>query len=188
MPVVHNAMMLIKPSSVNVTGSGSSATINDSGSVTFTSCQSFSLNGVFSSTYDNYIIDCRLVSSKTGKEDVALRMRLSGTDDTTASSYVSQRLRSDDSTVSGARITNTYGLIISTEKDVQAEGFTAYVYGPGLAQPTAWRSVTVNGDSGAGIDDYASTHNQSTPYDGFTVAPIGGFNVTGLIKVYGLRQ
>jgi hypothetical protein len=182
-----NGITLITPTSVAVTGAGSSATINAGGSVTFATAATLSLNGVFSSLYDNYVIDCRLKTDKGSKEDIRIRMRLSGTDNTTASSYVSQRLRADSTTVNGARTTADYGLIMNTETDVNAEGFTGYVYGPSLAQPTAWRCVVVNADSSAGIDDYAGTHNQSTAYDGFTCI-YSPTHFTGLIKVYGLVQ
>jgi len=183
-----NGLVLIKPSTVDKTGASSTATINTGGSVTFSLCETLSLNGVFSSAYDNYIIDMRFTTAKTSKNPLTIRLRLSGQDNSTASSYVSQLLRADATTVSGSRTTADYGLVGGYETDVAGEGLEIFVYGPALAQPTAWRGVGVNADTSAGIDDYAGTHNQSTGYDGLTVR--GGVDgsdaVSGLIKVYGL--
>jgi len=183
-----NGIRLITPTSVNNTGG--TATINAGGSVTFSGLlEKVSLNGVFTSTYDNYIINVRLSTNKTSKNNLRVLWRLAGTDNTTLSSYVSQMLRADATTVSGARTTANFGIIGAFETDSSLkEGFTAYVYGPGLAQPTAWRSVTVSADTSAGVDDFAGTHNQSTAYDGFTLDSGANFEFEGLIKVYGLVQ
>lgn len=179
-----NGLVLIKPTSTAVTGGSASATINAGGSVTFTTCETLSLNGVFSSTYDNYIIDIRHTESTT--MPIYYRMRLSGTDNTTANAYVTQYLQADGTTVNGARITDSFGWIMYGGS-TQREGHQVFVYGPNLAQPTALRSVSALGLSSARILDNASTHNQSTAYDGITIYPqptVGTF--TGLIKVYGL--
>lgn len=187
-----NGLVLITPTSTTVDGTGASATIGARGSVTFTSCTSLSLNGVFSSTYDNYIINLRYNSTKTSKAAITFRLRLTGIDNQTASAYVSQLLRADSTTVSGSRTTAAWGIVGAYETDQVdgvsvREGLDLFVYGPNLAQATAWRSVTVNGDTGAGIDDYAGTHNQATGYDGFTIlGNEGGDPLTGFIKVYGL--
>lgn len=184
-----NGLVLIKPTSVASTGTrvNRSATINTNGSVTFTVCDSVSLNGVFSSTYDNYIVDIRYDTLSTGRELITMRLRLSGTDNQTASSYVSQLLRSTSTTVSGSRTTTTHGIIGAYETDSSLkEGLEVFFYGPNLAQPTAWRGVGVNAGSGASIDVYAGTHNQSTGYDGFTMGVFTDDGFSGLVKVYGL--
>lgn len=186
MPVVRNAMMLIKPSSVNVTGVGSSATINDSGSVTFATAVTLSLNGVFSSLYDNYMIVVRHVLA-SGDQNVNIRLRASGADAAGASDYAYQELVASSTTVAGARSLSTTlwrnGICSSTVRS----GDTIYIYGPYLAQPTAKRNISISGTSSARIDDFAGTHNQSTSYDGFTIYP-NSSNFSGLVTVYGLRQ
>lgn len=180
-----NGLVLIKPSSTAVTGASSTATINTGGSVTFDLCETLSLNDVFSSTYDNYIIDIRY---KNDSIDQALicRLRLSGTDNVTANSYTRQRLQAASTTVSGSRSTTTASFI-SASSDDQRDGVQVFLYGPALAQPTAVRSITVDGFANARIYDNAFTHNQSTAYDGITLYPDAG-SFTGLIKVYGLVQ
>jgi len=177
-----NGLELITPTSIVVTGSGSSATINAGGSVTFTTAATLSLNGVFTSAYDNYMVVVQCLATVAAA--IRIRWRLAGTD-ATGSNYVQQSLQSNGTAVTGSRSTNNFSDFgsISTNR----QGQTVYVYGPALAQPTVLRGVDAGAQSAAFIYDVASTHSLSTAYDGFTVFPNGG-TLTGLIKVYGLAQ
>ena len=174
-------LKLIVPSSV----AGSGVSVSASGKVTFTAATSVSVNGCFSATYDNYLVVVR-GSMNTSNAAIRLRMRASGTDNSTASSYVRQRLRATSTTVDGERDTGNL-CNISNFSSTQRDGFHLYFYGPALAQPTAGRTVTVESDSGARIFDHAFTHNQSTAYDGFTLTPDSN-NMTGAFTIYGLSQ
>ena len=178
-------LKLIVPSSV----AGSGVSVSASGKVTFTAATSVSVNGVFDSTYDNYLI---VISNKynTDQQLFSMRLRASGTDNTTANSYVDQRLQANGATVdaAGGRYTGDQTFINSMGSN--QSGCHVYVYGPYLTQPTAGRSVGVSGLSGALIHENAWTHNQSTAYDGFTVFPLAGFGLTttGSLTIYGLSQ
>jgi hypothetical protein len=178
-----NGLVVMTPSSVAKTGASSTATINADGSVTFGSCETLSLNGVFTSAYDNYMVTVRHVG--TGSQALGFRLR-AGTDNSTASSYVRQYIEVNGTSVAGARATDNIGYISSTYS-TQRDGFTAYFFGPYLAQPTAVRSVTVAASSSAYMIDYAVTHNQSTAYDGFTFIPSSS-NFSGLVTVFGFNQ
>ena len=182
-----NGIVLLTPSSVAVTGSGSeTATINSGGSVTFSACGSLSLNGVFSSTYDNYVIDLRYVGTGN-QENLSFRLRSSGSD-ATGTNYVRQALVTNSTTVSAGRNTYDSGYFGLNDSE-QRSGLTGYFYGPALAQPTAARSVSATGDGGARTWDEAVTHSLSTAYDGITFLTTGaGVTFTGLVKVYGLVQ
>lgn len=178
----NSGMVLMRPTSIVVAGVGATASIGVNGSVTFTSATSLSLNGVFTSAYDNYMIVCR--SSSTADLNADIRLRESGTDNSTANSYVRQELYVDTTTVSGARVTNNLARFFAISS-TQRNGHTGYVFGPFLAQPTAGRSISCFALNSASIADEAFTHNQSTSYDGFSlIASAGSF--TGLISVYGL--
>lgn len=178
-----NGIDIITPTSVAKTGTSSVATINSGGSVTFTTCETLSLNGVFSSTYDNYIVEIRYTSSAA--VNLNARLRASGTDNSTTSSYVRQALSADGTSATGVRTTANLTLW-GAPQNVQQCGATVYLFGPYLAQPTAMRTVDVNDLSSARIYDVASTHNQSTAYDGFTIYVTSSQTITGLITVYGL--
>ena len=175
-----NGLILLTPTSIDHTGT--SATISANGSVVFSACSSLSLNGVFTSDYDNYMVVVRQDNS-TGTT-AYYRLRVSGTDNSTASSYVSQYLYANHTTVGASRITTDKGLI-GYLGSVQRNGLTIHVYGPYLTQPTAWRGVGADDYLSAEVYDSAGTHNQSTAYDGFTLLPSAGA-LDGLISVYGL--
>jgi hypothetical protein len=181
---MKNGLILLTPTSVDHTGT--SATISANGSVSFTAVTQLRLNGVFSANYDNYIIVQRQLESTTNAEIVYMRLSDGGADNSTASSYVSQTLNAGSTTVAATRNTADIARISISDGDSN-DGFILNVYGPYLAQPTAWRSITCVGDAGARIYDYAGTHNQSTSYDGFNITLSGG-SISGRVAVYGMRK
>ena len=183
MPI--NGLVVMTPTSIASTGTGNSSSINADGSVDFSSCATLSLNGVFTSSYDNYMVVVRHVHD-TGDSNTLYRLRASGTDNSTASSYVSQNLAASSTTVSASRSTQGYGFVGTASND-KRDGVTLYLFGPYLAQPTAVRTVTANGYLDAQIGDFASTHNQSTAYDGITLYPSSG-SFSGLLAVFGFNQ
>ncbi len=176
------ATNLVTPTSLSSTGTGNSSSIGANGSVTFSSCATLSLNGVFTSDYDNYMVVFQGIASTTHTPD--FRLRASGTD-ASGSNYTYQYLYGNDISVTAGRATTTvtYPASISTTRE---NGMTMYLYGPNLAQPTAGRSVTVAQSSGAQIWDLAWTHSLSTAYDGFSFNGGSTYTLTGLISVYGL--
>lgn len=183
-----NGLHLITPTSIVSTGTGNSSSINANGSVTFSTCATLSLNGVFSADYDNYMIVMRHVGSDASAFNVDLRLRLSGTD-ANGSNYTTQGLGATGTTVDGGggRSSNLTLARISSTNNTLRSGLVLHVYGPNLAQPTAFRSLTVEGYDNARIIDYAGTHSVSTGYDGLTLSrPVGSFS--GLVGVYGMRK
>ena len=193
--MAKNGLHLITPTSAALTAGGftpgdETFTINPNGSVRFSSinspgAQTFAVDGVFSDQYDNYRIVVRGVSQ--GNITVQMRLRASGVDDATASSYVSQRLQASGTTVSGSRSTSSLSSVAFFSSS-QRSGFVMDIYGPYLGQSTAWRTVTVSGSSDALIDDYAGTHNQSISYDGFKLMSSSPNNFSGVLCVYVMRK
>lgn len=183
-----NGIVLLTPSSVDVTGSGSeTATINTGGSVTFSACASLSLNGVFSSTYDNYVIDIQSNRTSALNINFELRLRVSGSD-ASGANYTHQVILANGTTVGAGRGTSqTAGRFGDLTSSTLFHGHQIFFYGPALAQPTAFRGVSVGTNGSASIYEGAVTHSLSTAYDGFTLLP-GSGEITGLVKVYGLVQ
>jgi hypothetical protein len=177
-----NGLVVMTPSSIAY--SGTSASINADGSVVFSACTSLSLNGVFTGDYDNYMVTMRAVGNTPS--DARLRMRVSGTDNSTASSYVMQYLEGSGTSVAGARSTTDSAAVFTTS-NTQRDGMLLYIFGPYLSQPTAMRTAGVMGYQNAYIQDKAATHNQSTSYDGFTLFHNSN-NMTGLLTVFGFNQ
>ena len=181
---MKNGIRICKPTSI--TYSGTSASNSGQGSIEFSSVNELILNGVFTSLYDNYMIVCRLQHSSASS--ITSRLALGGVTNSTSSSYSFQSLQANGTTVSASRTTPVSNVRwdISYSSGTQRAGFTMYVYGPSIAQPTAFRSVTISDTSDGEIIDYAGTHNQSVQYDGIRFYFGGVTGGTGLISVYGL--
>jgi hypothetical protein len=178
-------LKLIVPSSVSSTGTGNSSSVSASGKITFSSCSTVSVNDVFSSTHDNYLIVSDNVLN-TGDAILYIRLRSSGSD-ASGTNYVYQRLRATSTTVSGVRGTTVSTGFVGSVSATARSGFHCYMYGPNLAQPTAYRGVNVWGQNSASIDDYAVTHSLSTAYTGFTLLTTNDL-FSGSMTVYGLSQ
>lgn len=179
----NSGMILMRPTSIVVAGVGATASIGVNGSVTFTSATSLSLNGVFTSGYDNYMVVMRDNSSATTQ--YFYRLRTAGTD-ASGANYTYQYIQADGTTVNGARTSSATAGWCGYSSSTQRSGQTVYLYGPNLAQPTAVRSVSVVGADSGRILDNASTHSVSTAYDGITIYPNSPTTFSGLVSVYGL--
>lgn len=183
MPI--NGLVTMTPTSIASTGTGNSSSINTNGSVTFSTCATLSLNGVFTSSYDNYMISIRHLGS-TSSDALNMRLRASGTD-ASAANYVTQTLRSDGTTVDAVRLTAQTAHRIGSVENLLRYGLSAYCFGPYLSQSTVFRSVGAEAEENARIYDTVGRHSLSTSYDGFTLIPASG-TFTGLITVYGFNQ
>jgi hypothetical protein len=170
----------IVPTSVAV-GSGT-GTANANGQVTFTTASSVSLNGVFSATYKNYLI---IFNEDTASATAAIqfRMRLAGTDNSTASSYRTQYIRATTTTVSAARDTLSYGQL-DVSAGIQTFA-TLTVFNPAIASPTYFTNLA-NTQTTEYLEISALSHNQSTAYDGISFICASG-TFTGTVSVYGYK-
>jgi hypothetical protein len=181
-----NAPGMVLLTDYTITHAGTSATLTN-GQVTFTAVTSLSLNGVFTAGFDNYVVVLGCAASASDI-NVAVRLRASGSDNSTASSYTRQILYADSTTIFSSRASadlgGAYAHASSTSRNISVGHF----YGPFLAQPTAVRTVIASGYASAYIQDVAITHNQSTSYDGFTLIPGSTTNITGSLQVYGVRS
>lgn len=180
-----DGLVSMKPTSI--AHSGTSAVINADGGVDFTAVTSLSLNGVFTSDHDNYVIVIR--HSSSGSPSLDLRFRVSGSD-ASGANYTRQVLQANGSTASApGRFSGETVIRVGISSSAQRSGDTIHVYGPALAQPTATRNVNVRGQSDAFIQDIAGTHSLSTAYDGFTILPDAGTaSITGNVHVFGYEE
>lgn len=185
MPI--NGLVVMTPTSIASTGTGNSSSINADGSVDFTDCVTLSLNGVFTSSYDNYHVVMRFFGGVSSSYVVYYRLRASSSD-ATGNNYTYQTLTANGTTVSGARTSSTdYGYFTIIGYDARS-GATLNVFGPNLAQPTATRSVGIGSASGGAVAwDVATTHSLSTSYDGMTLIADGA-HMSGLLTVFGFNQ
>lgn len=177
---------LVTPTSIANSGGTATAT---GGAVTFSAVTSVSLNGIFSSTYENYRALVTLTVS--AGMNVFWRLRAAGTDNT-ASSYNRQAVFAFNASASAVNDLNqAQWEMINVTTTFAPATFIGDIFGPNLAvrtkvlQPygplveasgTQWRTGI------AGL-----THDVTTAYDGLTMYASTG-NITGTIRVYGYKN
>ena len=148
----------------------------------FSSASAVSLpENTFSATYDNYRIIYTMTTS--GGQDLGGRMRLAGSDNSTASSYVRQRLYVFTSTVQAQAATANSWATFGTTSGSNISHAIIELFNPFLASQTGFTLTT-----GGGADHMNSKgyHNQSVSYDSFTL--ICTANMTGTYSVYGYNK
>ena len=178
---VSSGLVPIVPTSVSV--GGGTATVGTNGQVTFTSATtSLSLNGVFSSAYDNY----RIVYRATYATDSSLTARFRvGTTDTTTN-YVFGLLYANSASPAASSTTSTsLGLSITA---CITRNITADIVSPFLTTNTGFigngreqRTSTFYGTLAYGL---AQTDN--TSFDGFTI--LNDTAQTGTVSIYGYTK
>jgi hypothetical protein len=148
----------------------------------FSAVTTQSFNNVFSSNFDNYKI--LITSSSNTDTDFSIRLRAGGTDNSTASSYILQRISATSTTLAGVRTTQNYwqGFNIGVNNENAIE---ITLFRPFLASATLFNGTMLYGTSGAQFQGYVGQHNQATSYDGFTFY---GATFTGTISIYGFNK
>ena len=177
-------LVLVKPSSV-VGG-----TDNGKGTVSITSGTSVSLNGVFTSTYTNYRIEC---SNIIGSNFMTFRFRLSGSDNSTTNYY--WRSYRGNSTGPGADDTSQYSTSAGSTSfqtiyllgSPDNGSCSIEVYSPQL---TTYKQVTVVGHDapsyGYTVLSAGKFMDATKQFDGFSLLTGSGFS--GQVSVYGYNK
>lgn len=179
-------MKLVVPTSVAVgSGSGSVAT---QGTVTFSGASSVSLNGCFSSTYQNYKIIISNLTGSTTSQIVSGRLRASGTD-ASGSNYNYEDTQFSSTTVGAARSTSQTSMRIGMAETTNKNYMMLDLYDPFIAEPTGYFSncsETGYSTTSTGLKFTSGGHTVSTSYDGFTIFPASG-TITGTLRIYGYK-
>ena len=177
--VAGMGLVLVSPTSIANSGGSASAS---GGQVTFTGVSSVSLNGVFTSAYQNYKILFNAIGSTTSV--LKMRMRASGSDNT-SSNYIYQHLIANGATITSDRVTATqfYPTVIGTANPI---GFEIIMTNPYITDKTLFQSVSFDGWQPQLIVAGGTT-TVTTQYDGFTFFMDSG-NMTGTVRVYGYKN
>jgi hypothetical protein len=177
----NGGLVPIIPTSVSV--GGGTATVGTNGQVTFTSATtSLSLNGVFSSAYDNYRIVYRATYASAAS--VSARLRIATTD--TATNYTFVSLYTNTGTPGGGSTTTTsFGLSISS---VTTRNVVADIVSPFIATSTGFIGIGREQNAGAnyGIISYGHAQIDSTSFDGITL--LNDQAQTGTVSIYGYTK
>jgi len=190
-PIAAGSLVQIVP--VSVTATGGTATISSNGTVTLGSgISSISLNEVFSSTYQNYMLTASELKGNSTGSYFGMRMR-SGTGGSYTDNSSAQYNRVDLQAYSTVTPTISY---TGETKMLQVLNYNyygtgdyfnlVYLYGP--YSSTAYTSVfaMLNTGGGQSYESYATT--VTTSYTGFTLTTGGGTVASGKISIYGIRQ
>jgi len=155
----------------------------------FSGVASQSVNDVFSSTYDNYVIMVNNLSASTGTPNIFMRLRVSGADNTSAQYSVNFITRAGAGFATGQVLSQTswdFGTIDATAKSFM-ELKLADV---NLAANTGLTTNTLTRYQNAIQQDYAiagCSHAVASAFTGFTIYPTAN-NITGTISVYGVNK
>jgi hypothetical protein len=179
-------LAIVAPTTISAGGGSSSLS---GGAVTFTGVSSISLNGCFTTTYDNYEILLQITASSAAGY-TGMRMRVGGTD-STAASYSTQSLEASATSVSASRLASQTSMNVAYH-DTSYPGIFAQmvVNAPALARNTNLTSVLPYREVAAtqiAWRTMAGVHAVATAYDGFTLLPTSG-TITGVVTVYGYRN
>jgi hypothetical protein len=173
------ALSIIAPTSIANSGGTASAS---GGEVTFSGCNSVSLNGVFSATYDNYLVWIE-ANAAAGSRTGRMRLRASGTDNTT-SNYRSGYMYSgfSGSTTGNDNRNNVDYWIPYYFADTASSSQSIFVSSPNLAKYTRFGTTFGINDANA---HFSGVFVATTTFDGATFFPETTDTFTGKIRVYG---
>ena len=177
-----NAQGLTRIVPASVAGTGVS--VGSGGIVMFTAAASVSVNGCFTTSYDNYRVVMNIASRSVVAEG-SLRWRVAGADASTAN-Y--QYTRGYDT--ASARTVASASAQIQSQIDVGGgQGDVVVdVFAPALATTTR---VVGSGNGNAVTTQYSYTVTSlfglTTAFDGFTYYMASG-NMTGTLRIYGYNN
>jgi hypothetical protein len=164
-----------------IANSGGSASLTEN-TVSFSGVSSVSLNGCFTTDYENYRV--LIWGTASSSNNVQLRMRLAGSDaSTSAYNYGAAYISTGAAAFETGATAQTVAFIsrwisgVNNATDIEMAN-------PAIAADTNMTSTTGNG--GSRFDHFAY-HDVATAYDGFSIIP-GAGTLTGSIAVYGYKK
>jgi len=169
---------LLYPSSVAGTG----VTLTGS-KVSFSASSTISVNGVFSTAFDNYLIEVVVPTTSTPNGGY-FRLRAAGTD-YSSSVYGTQQIWNSSATALSSTYSVVPGMIFASVAGI-GHRMSIKVSEPattGLTFISTHTTTQITG--GIAKSDISSTVNVVTPADGFSLIASSG-TMTGFLKVYGL--
>jgi hypothetical protein len=150
-------------------------------SQTFAAQSSVSLDGCFTSAYDNYRVVVRLISS-VSNENINYRLRAAGVDNS-AAVYQSANTSNPFTASALAKEYQTNGTSLTLRRQSNTAPSTRWmeVSAPALAEYTHFEWS--GSDASAYSNHGHGLHAAATAYDGFTIYP-GSGTITGVTYVY----
>jgi hypothetical protein len=179
-------LVLIKPSTV-VNG-----TDNGKGTVSFSAASTVSLNGVFSSTYENYRI-VFTTSNFSASDALSFRLRASGSDYSSSNySQMGTRNFSNSATIAALNESGRTSIGLGSSNSAASDrcGITIDIFKPNVNFVNKVMSISIVNQSTEGL--YLRTQGGLADgatyiFDGFSFIIASG-NMTGTVSVYGYNK
>jgi hypothetical protein len=171
------ALTLVSPSSIAFSGTSASTT---AGKTIFSACTSLSLNGVFTSTYENYIVIFSDLIMSANNVMTFLRYRASGTDTTSGYSTVAGYQNAGGTLQGNPDVNDKHNCF-------QVDG-TRSVARLEIQNPqTATATTQLNEFMTSNYGYMKGRQTSTTQFDGFTIFN-ASLNFTGTVRVYGYQN
>ena len=182
---IDNAKGLVQVVPTSITkGASGSASVSAGGAVTFSGTEFIAIDGVFTSTYQNYKVLFLGITS-TGIE-IYSQMRASGTTNTSVNYGWSRVTYTSSVTGNSIGADNAWG--VGAANPSRSHPITLEFFGPQdssytsyLAQNSYYNGSTLVGTNSGG------NMTVNTSYDGFRFY-LGSGTLTGTIRVYGYKN
>jgi microcystin-dependent protein len=176
-------LAVIAPTTIDNTGGSVTAT---GGQIVLSAVNSVSLNGIFTSTYDNYQLVFSGALSSVGSVELRARFRVGGTDNTTTN-YYSQYVQGNSTTVTGARETTQTSFLFAYCNNALPNQAIADICEPYLTKATSMTTSNLISTGGPNVLYYGQMHLGATSFDGITIYPASG-TLSGTVRIYGLKN
>ena len=151
---------------------------------TVTTSSSEIFNDIFSADYDHY--KAIIFGTTTTSAGINSRLRVGGVDNSTASSYVTQRGSSSGSSATADRGATAEFFLGSLHSSLKS-AITVDFFQPFIATETVFLSEVLYAVDGARRSYQGGSHNQTVSYTGLNFFPTSG-SITGTISIYGYRK
>jgi len=157
----------------------------------FTAASSVSVDNVFSSTYNNYVIMFSSSDASAAAGYLFFRLRASGVDESSGTNHYRYNRQFTYTSTSGQDGSDNskwdIGEVSSSWPDISS--FQMTLWNPAVAQRTTAYTVSHKASSSSTNvqQTVASLHKLQTAYDGFTLYPASG-TFAGKIRVYGMAD
>ncbi len=151
----------------------------------FSASTSHSVNNCFTSTYTNYRIVIDTDTTSAG-DTIGMRLRVSGTDNSTSGNYKWGIFYSDYASGSGAIAGGASATSWSVANILNTGRTSSSI---DVCNPFAAEQASFQGTSAGGLGAFfrGGLMTVTTSYDGFTLIP-GSGNITGTVSVYGYSK
>jgi hypothetical protein len=155
----------------------------------FSAAMNVTADGVFTSSYTNYVLFVQASSSTN--VSISLQLRVSGVD--AATGYNLQKLEVSSTTATGFRSTSQTSFAIGARSDsgAQSQPYQLFIFQPQLAAVTSFSSVNPANNGATFNQPYigitTGNHETTTAYDGLKLAVATG-TMTGNYAIYGYSK